>query len=92
MLCIVLSEIPQCPVVTYNMSLHEQTATVKYKISLTKVVRVELFKTRSITCLIPNNCAEFHGLHGGAIFYFMDPWLFEILSQMFSGTYFLGCV
>ena len=60
-------------------------------ISLTKVVRIGLCTSRSITCVIPK-CGEPHGLQGGVIIYFMNPWVNELLLQMFRGGGLTFCV
>ena len=53
--------------------------------------RDELCVKRLKACLALK-CAEFHVFHGGLIIYFIVPWIYKILLQMFMGALFLGCV
>ena len=53
--------------------------------------RDELCVKRLKACLALK-CVEFHAFHGGVMIYFIVPWIYKILLQMFMGAFFLGGV
>ena len=72
--------------------------TRKRKTSKAKNSTVVLWKhswwvmRQTIKAFLALKYVELHGLHGGVIIYFICPKVYEILLQMFRGTFFLGYV